>query len=93
MSLLLSHFYLFHNEAWNMHNESCLNNIFTLMLYYVYEYVLSSNTSRSLSPSSCAQLAGAFGKAQIWGGGRESKKKKTKKRKLSNDLLWFLPFH
>lgn len=48
-----------------MHNESCLNNIFTLMLYYVYEYVLSSNTSRSLSPSSCAQLAGACGKAQI----------------------------
>lgn len=82
MSLLLSHFYLFHNEAWNMHNESCLNNIFTLMLYYVYEYVLSSNTSRSLSPSSCAQLAGACGKAQIWGGGErnqeENEKKKTK---------------
>lgn len=65
-----------------MHNESCLNNIFTLMLYYVYEYVLSSNTSRSLSPSSCAQLAGACGKAQIWGGGErnqeENEKKKTK---------------
>lgn len=65
-----------------MHNESCLNNIFTLMLYYVYEYVLSSNTSRSLSPSSCAQLAGACGKAQIWGGWErnqeENEKKKTK---------------
>lgn len=68
-----------------MHNESCLNNIFTLMLYYVYEYVLSSNTSRSLSPSSCAQLAGACGKARIWGGGgarkkqeEENEKKKTK---------------
>lgn len=46
-----------------MHNESCLNNIFTLMLYYVYEYVLSSNTSGSLFPSPRAWLAGAFGKA------------------------------
>lgn len=62
-----------------MHNESCLNNIFTLMLYYVYEYVLSSNTSRSLSPSSCAQLAGACGKAQIWGGAEKSRRRKRKK--------------
>lgn len=74
MSLLLSHFYLFHNEAWNMHNESCLNNIFTLMLYYVYEYVLSSNTSRLLSPSSCAQLARASGKERIWKINKEQKK-------------------
>lgn len=75
MSLLLSHFYLFHNEAWNMHNESCLNNIFTLMLYYVYEYALSSNTSSSLSPFSCTQLTGAFGKVWI------CEKMKSRKRK------------
>lgn len=62
-----------------MHNESCLNNIFTLMLYYVYEYVLSSNTSRSLSPSSCAQLAGACGKARIWGGGGGTEKARRRK--------------
>lgn len=67
-----------------MHNESCLNNIFTLMLYYVYEYVLSSNTSRSLSPSSCAQLAGARGKGMNLG---EKKKTKRKKGKLGKDLL------
>lgn len=42
MSLLLSHFYLSCNEPWNKHNESCLNNIFTLTLYYVFEYVLRS---------------------------------------------------
>lgn len=57
-----------------MHNESCLNNIFTLMLYYVYEYVLSSNTSRLLSPSSCAQLARASGKERIWKINKEQKK-------------------
>lgn len=69
-----------------MHNESCLNNIFTLMLYYVYEYALSSNTLSSLSLSSCAQLTGAFGKVQICEK-IKSRKRKGKKRKLGNDLL------
>lgn len=45
MSLLLSHFHLSHNESWNTRNESCLNNIFTLMLYYVFEYNLNCNIS------------------------------------------------